>query len=381
MSNIANVLIVDDNETNRNLLNKMILALGHIPVPANNGLSALTQLNEKPIDIVLLDILMPEMDGYEVLGRIKSHPGLSDIPVIMISAVDDIDSVVRCIGQGAVDYLVKPFNATLLETRIESCLENKRLRDREKQMYAELTELHEELKINYETLRKAEQARDAMSHMIIHDLRSPLTTIQGFIQIMQHRRDEKTIIDYIPRILGATKNMAMLIKSILDISRLEAEKMPVSLVSLNILELINDVYEPFIPQADKEGIQLSVEPESRDIVVAADKELMSRILQNLINNGLKHTKDYVKISVTPQDDSIIISVTDNGPGIPEKYKVKIFDKYFRIEAGKDRKKYGVGLGLAFCKMAIEAQKGSIYVESEEGKGSSFNVKLNIVKAD
>ncbi|MGR3319923.1 MAG: hybrid sensor histidine kinase/response regulator [Candidatus Anammoxibacter sp.] len=381
MSNIANILIVDDNEKNRNLLNKMILALGHIPVMANNGLSALSQLKDKPIDVVLLDILMPEMDGYEVLDRIKNNPDLSEIPVIMISAVDEIDSVVRCIGQGAIDYLVKPFNSTLLETRIESCLDKKRLRDREKQMYAELKELHEELKTNYEALKKAEQARDAMSHMIIHDLRNPLTTIQGFTQIIQHSKDEKTITGYIPRILGAATNMSILIKSILDISRLEAEKMPVSLVSLNMIQLINDIYEQFIPQADEQGIQLSVESSSSEIIAIADKELTSRILQNLINNGLKHTKDHVKISVTLEDNNVGIAVTDNGPGIPEKYKDKIFDKYFQIEAGNDRKKYGVGLGLAFCKMAIEAQGGSIRVESEEGKGSSFKIKLNIAKPD
>ena len=299
----------------------------------------------------------------------------------MISAVDGIDSVVRCIGQGAVDYLVKPFNSTLLETRIESCLEKKRLRDRETQMYAELKEIHEKLKMNYEALQKAEQARDAMSHMIIHDLRSPLTTIQGFTQIMQHHKDEKTMTNYIPRILSATNNMSILIKSILDISKLETEKMPVSLVSLNMLQLINDIYEPFIPQADEQGIQLSVESESSKIIAMADKELISRVLQNLINNGLKHTRNHVKISVSAQDNSVIISITDNGPGIPEKYKTRIFDKYFQIEAGKDRKKYGIGLGLAFCKMAIEAQDGKIRVESEEGKGSSFKINLNFARQD
>ncbi|MGR3310719.1 MAG: response regulator [Candidatus Brocadiales bacterium] len=134
MTNPARILIVDDNEANRTVLNDLVIALGHISVLAENGLSALGQMEKQPADLVLLDILMPEMDGYEVLNRIKGDNDLRYIPVIMISAVDEIESVVQCIEKGADDYLTKPFNPTLLKARIGACLEKKRLQDVEREL-------------------------------------------------------------------------------------------------------------------------------------------------------------------------------------------------------------------------------------------------------
>ncbi|MGR3319486.1 MAG: hybrid sensor histidine kinase/response regulator [Candidatus Anammoxibacter sp.] len=370
MTKQAIILIVDDNETNRNVAKDLIVALEHTPVLSESGISAMNYLGKQLPDVVLLDILMPEMDGYEVLKQMKGNDRLRNLPVIMISAIDNFESAIRCIEMGADDYLTKPFNHTLLKARISSCLEKKLLRDSEQQ-------LHKELQENYDSLKKAEHARDAMTHMIVHDLRNPLTIIQGYTQLLQQGNDDESRGKSIQRILAAEKNMSCLIKSILDFSKLESGEMPVSISSLNISLLINDVYEQFVLQAKEKNIQLSIESASKEIMAMADKELLSRILQNLINNGLKHTDDSVTIVVVTDDKNVIISVNDNGSGIPDEYKDKIFDKYFQIEAGQERKIYGVGLGLAFCKMAIEAQKGSIWVESEEGKGSSFKVKINM----
>lgn len=133
MTNHAKILIVDDNETNRNILNDWVTALGHKPILSENGLSALALLGKEPLDIVLLDMVMPEMNGYEVLNRIKGDTSLRHIPVIMITAIDDIENVARCIEKGADDYLTKPFNPTLLRARINACVMKKRLHDQEEE--------------------------------------------------------------------------------------------------------------------------------------------------------------------------------------------------------------------------------------------------------
>ncbi len=125
----ATILVVDDNELNRDVLHALIMALGHVPLLAENGLYALTQMEKQPPDLVLLDILMPEMDGYKVLNHMKNDSFLRNIPVIIISAVNEMESVVQCIEMGADDYMVKPFDPTLLGARIGACLEKKRLRD------------------------------------------------------------------------------------------------------------------------------------------------------------------------------------------------------------------------------------------------------------
>ena len=127
----ATILVADDSEINRDVLHALITTLGHVPLLAENGLAALNQMEKQPPDLVLLDIIMPEMDGYKVLNHMKGDSSLRNIPVIMISAVYEMESVVRCIEKGADDYLVKPFDITLLKARISSCLEKKRLRDHE----------------------------------------------------------------------------------------------------------------------------------------------------------------------------------------------------------------------------------------------------------
>ncbi len=139
IKDVATILVADDSEINRDVLHALITTLGHVPLLAEDGLSALNQMEKQPPDLVLLDIIMPEMDGYKVLNHMKSDSSLRNIPVIMISAVCEMESVVRCIKKGADDYLVKPFDITLLKARISSCLEKKRLRD-QKDKYLKQTE-------------------------------------------------------------------------------------------------------------------------------------------------------------------------------------------------------------------------------------------------
>lgn len=141
----SKILIVDDNEINRKILNDLIAIMGHIPLMAENGLYALSTLENQPCDLVLLDIRMPEMDGYQVLKYIKNDPGLCNIPVIMISALNDMDNVVRCIESGADDYMVKPFVQAVLRARIDACLEKKQMRDKESQYQDQIESFNLEL--------------------------------------------------------------------------------------------------------------------------------------------------------------------------------------------------------------------------------------------
>ncbi|HDZ14938.1 MAG TPA: response regulator [Pricia sp.] len=141
----ATILVVDDNELNRDVLHALIMALGHVPLLAENGLYALTQMEKQPPDLVLLDILMPEMDGYKVLNHMKNDSFLRNIPVIIISAVNEMESVVQCIEMGADDYMVKPFDPTLLGARIGACLEKKRLRDQKDNYFKQIEDYNPKL--------------------------------------------------------------------------------------------------------------------------------------------------------------------------------------------------------------------------------------------
>src|SRR5438105_2314303 len=166
----GHLLVVDDDAANRDVLSRRLRQQGHAVRTASSGREALDLLSATAYDIVLLDIMMPDMDGYEVLRQIKSYERLQHIPVIMISALSEVQSVVRCIDAGAEDYLAKPFNPVLLRARIGASLEKKRGRDRETALYAQLQE-------NYKRLQEVEKLRDDMRNMIVHDLRTPLTAV------------------------------------------------------------------------------------------------------------------------------------------------------------------------------------------------------------
>jgi PleD family two-component response regulator len=193
----ANILIVDDNERNRNLLNKIIVALKHIPLLAEDGLSALAQIEKLAPDLVLLDILMPEMDGYEVLECLKSSKDLRHIPVIMISAVDELESVVRCIEKGADDYLIKPFNPTLLQARINACLEKKKLHDEEQRLNTKLMETLEQLRKTQKELveSKRTEAMLEMAVNVAHEINNPLAVI-GMNAEMIMKKIDNNDLDY-----------------------------------------------------------------------------------------------------------------------------------------------------------------------------------------
>ena len=153
--------------------------------------------------------------------------------------------------------------------------------------------------------------------------------------------------------------------------------MPVSLAPVDAAELCKTICEQFTPQAERAGVRLSFEPRTDTTMVQADKELLSRIIQNLVTNSLRYAGKGADVTcfVRSDGDNVILGVEDNGPGIPAEYKGKIFEKFFQAAGGAGKKKYGVGLGLAFCKMAAEAQGGKISVESEEGRGAKFEVAL------
>ncbi len=375
MSSPATILVIDDNEINRRVLNDFVIMLGHVPVLAEDGRTGLEQLDACSPDLVLLDIMMPGMDGRQVLDRIMAEDRWRTIPVIMITAIDDFQSAVNCIEKGADDYLTKPFNPVFLKARVSACLEKKRLRDRERQ-------LHQEVLAKHAALQETTRARDALANMIVHDLNGPLTSVVGFTELarMQMQADpppRDKILSALDTIAACGNEMTSLVKGILDVTRFEAGEMPVSLTSVDAGELVETLVERALPAAAKAGIEICLEGTREGMVVRADRELLTRAIDNLIGNALKHSPSgcRVTLSLTREREEIVLAVSDNGPGIPEEYVDRVFEKFVQVDARNKGTKYGVGLGLTFCHMAMGAQGGRIWVESAEGEGSTFSIAL------
>jgi two-component system sensor histidine kinase/response regulator len=361
------LLVVDDDANNRDVLTRRLLWQGHGVKTASNGRDALRLMRETSFDLVLLDILMPDMDGYEALGHIKSDERLRHIPVIMISALSDLPSLVRCIEAGADDYLAKPFNPTLLRARIGSCLEKKRSRDRE-------TTLFEQLQSNYKRLQEVEKLRDDMRNMIVHDLRTPLTGVIVGVEMLE--KDDalnETQHEIVAIAAASGKTLLGMINDLLDVEKMEAGSAPLHYQELSATVLVAAAIDQVASLAAEGRSVLITEIPSGVPLFPGDANKLSRTLVNLIGNAIKFTPGG-KVTITVSHDEqegIRFAVCDTGEGIPPEAFEQIFEKFGQL----DSRRVGTGLGLAFCKLAVEAHGGRIQVESEPGVGSTFSFTI------
>jgi two-component system sensor histidine kinase/response regulator len=366
------VLVVDDDANNREVLSRRLQWQGHDVRIANTGRDALQMMGEAEYDLVLLDIMMPDMDGYEVLGHIKSDERLRHIPVIMISALSELQSVVRCIEAGAEDYLAKPFNPTLLKARIGACLEKKRGRDRE-------TILYEQLQSNYKKLQEVEKLRDDMRNMIVHDLRTPLTAvIIGVEMLEKFGALNETQRELIAIAVGGGKTLLGMINDLLDVEKMESGTTQLEYRALSAAALVDGALEQVAALAGDGQIVLVTEIAADLPLFSGDENKLSRTLVNLIANAIKFTPaGTVTISASSDADTIRFSVRDTGQGIPADAFERIFEKFGQLDS---HSQIGTGLGLAFCKLAVEAHGGQIQVESTPGVGSTFSFTIPLRKS-
>jgi signal transduction histidine kinase len=294
----------------------------------------------------------------------------------MISALDELGSVVRCIEMGADDYLAKPFNPVLLRARVRASLEKKRLRDQEVLLY-------QQLQANFARLQELEQLRDSLTHMVVHDLRTPLTSIISGLQTMQAIGDlEEIHQELLAMALSGGETLLGMINDLLDISKMEAGQLRLESMELDARRVVQTSLQQVSMLAQNKGILLKNELVSSGPpqlpLLRADEDKIRRTLTNLLGNAIKFTPSggTVTLLVGPQQEAeavtgVWFAVADTGEGIPHEAFGRIFEKFGQVESRQSGRNMSTGLGLTFCKMAVEAHGGRIWVESEPGQGSKF----------
>ncbi|HXI11155.1 MAG TPA: response regulator [Thermoanaerobaculia bacterium] len=370
----GHLLVVDDDPSNRDVLSRRLRREGHVVEAAGSGRDALECVRNTAFDLVLLDIMMPEMDGYEVLRLMKADERLHHIPVIMISALNEEQSVVRCIEAGAEDYLTKPFNPTLLRARIGACLEKKRGRDRETLLFDQLGE-------NYKRLQVVEELRDDMRNMIVHDLRTPLTAvILGVDMLEKHGDLNPAQREMMAIAAGGGKTLLGMVNDLLDVEKMASSSTKLQYEELSPDSLVAGAIEQVCSLAEGSDTRLVSDVTPGLPFLQGDENKLSRTLVNLIANAIKFTPSgSVTISVFMEgDDFMRFAVRDTGEGIPPEAFERIFEKFGQVGSSK---KVGTGLGLAFCKLAVEAHGGRIKVESTPGVGSTFSFTIPLLARD
>lgn len=366
------LLVVDDEEVNRDVLSRRLERQGHEVFTASNGRDAIRLMRESQYEVVLLDIMMPDMDGYEVLRMVKGDETLRHTPVIMISALSEVQSVVHCIEAGAEDYLAKPFNPTLLKARIGACLEKKRGRDREKALFARLEE-------NYARLQELERLRDDMRNMIVHDLRTPLTSVIAGVQMLELKgglSEEQRELTAMA--IGGGKTLLTMINDLLEVEKLEAGGMQLNWSDVSVTALAEGAAKQVQTLARDAGLKLHVDVGSEVSTIQGDEAKLMRLLVNLLGNAIKFTPSgsvTISASLSPPGH-VRFAVCDTGAGIPAEAFERIFEKFGQVDG---RSNSGTGLGLAFCRLVVEAHGGRMMVESTPGIGSIFSFSIPMAR--
>lgn len=355
------ILIVDDNPVNRDMLARRLQQEGYQSDFAEDGVIALEKLENNAFDLVLLDIMMPQMNGFEVLEHMQNNPKLYSVPVIVISAIDDIASTVKCLELGAEDYLSKPFNSTILKARISSSLEKNRLRKEEVKQLVELNAM-----------------KDQFVGTVSHDLRNPITSILGYSDLLKNilaNEDEQTL-NFLERIQRNAHHMLDMINDLLDIAKIEAG-LEIHPQPVNLTDFLNEQLENYEMSANQKHIELVYAAPETDSVVQIDPNRFKQVIGNLLSNAIKYTpsEGQVRVSALEVIGQVMIEIQDTGLGIPEKDISHLFDKFFRVGNEAHLNEEGTGLGLSIVKAIVEAHHGTIIVDSELGKGSCFQISL------
>jgi len=417
---LGNILVVDDTPENLRLLSTMLTHRGYAPRCVINGQMALRACNSNPPDLILLDIMMPEMNGYEVCQHLKSEPKTREIPVIFISAKDEVFDKVNAFAVGGVDYISKPFQFEEVLARIESHLT---LRNLQKQLKEQNVLLQEEissrlavektldeknqvlqqeisnrcavekalqeqnlllqqeisnrqraesalLKSNQE-LARSNAELEQFAYVASHDLQAPLATIASYAQLLEKRYKDQLdsqASKFIGNIVHGCTRMQTLIDDLLEYSRVGRSQKPFQIIDCN--HVIQQVI------ANLQGAirnNQAVVTYTELPAVMGDISQLVQLFQNLVSNAIKYRQDEsptVYINAYKQENNWLFSVSDNGIGIASQHQERIFQIFQRLHTQKEYS--GTGIGLAICQKIAERHGGSIWVDSEPGQGSTFH---------
>ena len=372
------LLIVDDEEKNIKLLKGMLKTENYHLYGASNGKEALKLVADISPALILLDVMMPGIDGFEVCRRLKQDEKTRVIPIVMVTLLTEKEHHIRAMEAGADDFLSKPVDQTELIVRVKSLIRIKSYHD-------DLLESHREITEKNEKLQELERIKEGLTHMIIHDLNNPLMAISGNLDLFLEEKlgfSESQLLE-IKKCLHYCGDLENLIQGLLDIHKMEEGNLELDKEWTNMTELTDYVLDQFVQNAEVKQITLSF-PRPGDIPsVKVDRRLTKRVVANLLNNAIRHTPKGGKIEVAikflADKGGLYFSVRDNGNGLTPEYHRKIFDKFEQVRLKKKGVMVGdVGLGLAFCKIAVEAHGGKIWVESEgEGKGCTFSFVIPV----
>jgi len=371
------VLVVDDDQRNVRLMESILRGSGYQVVKAYNGEDALRLVETAPPDMLLLDVMMPRMSGFELCQKLKDRYETRLLPIIMVTALNALEDKVQALEYGADDFLSKPINKVELLAKVRSVLRVKALHD-------ELEKNRLEIEKKNQELVRMEGFKESMMQMVVHDLKNPLASIMGNVQLIEMQSAETVnparLKELLQRTQESARQLMRMILNILQIGRLEEQKMPLNLERVALRHLAQENVDEMMGLGARDNIRVEnrVPPDLPPPL--ADRELISRVIANLLNNAFKHTPGggQVIIDARREGDAVVLTVSDTGEGIPEDLQPRIFEKFVAGESDTSKRMlYDSGLGLTFCRLAVECHGGSIWLKSKPGEGTTVFISLGL----
>lgn len=355
------VLIVDDIPSNIQVLGNVLRKSGYEVAFTDNGTEAISKAKGINFDLILLDIMMPQMDGFEVCRILKSLPETKDIPVVFLTAKSDSESLVKGFELGAVDYLTKPFKAAELLARVNT---------------------HISLKHAKEELLKSNAMKDKLFSIIAHDLRGPVGNLSSVLDLLIENYEtfeKETIIDTLSELKISAARAYELLQNLLKWARSQNKTIEFIPKKIELEPIILNNIELLKYSASQKSIQFKTENEV-GIVVFADENMVNTILRNLFSNAIKfsHKNSIVEVATKIIGSYAEVQIKDFGVGISDENLRKLFvpHEYFSTYGTNNEK--GTGIGLNICKDFVEQNGGKIVVKSQVNQGTTFSFTLPVV---
>lgn len=352
------VLVVDDQPANIQVVGNVLGKLGYEIVPAADGASALKRMALRQPDLILLDVIMPGMSGFEVCRQIRENPAWKDIPVIFVSAADDKDLVVRAFNDGGVDYVTKPFNHAELVSRVKTHLMLKAARD-------QLYQLAED--------------KDELMGILAHDLKNHLSGMQLSAQLLKDRIDSQTdakTVRLVDNMYRSTGQLLSFVKEFLANASVDHGS-ELTRQRVNFAETITEAVQEYQEAAARKNLRLNLFLPDTETIIYGDTMALNQVLDNLISNAVKFSFPDKEINITVRcvEECIECTIQDQGPGFTPEDKQKMFRRYGRLSARPTGGEPSTGLGLSIVKKLVQEMGGDVACESQVGAGATFTLRL------
>lgn len=360
------ILVVDDDRLNVRILTNILKTEGYIIADANSGERALELYEEFNPDLVLLDVVMPGINGFETCRELKKRYGDTAAPVIFITAKSESEDVVEGLGAGGVDYLPKPFRGKEALARIRTHLHIRCLLEQQKTLV--------------EQLSNANAAKNKFMGMAAHDLRNPLASIRGLAEFLREgiggplSPDQHDLVDTIH---DASQAMLVMVNELLDLATIEAGELKVVAEKRNLADLVEKCVFLANIDAQKKGSHIEFTTIDHQAIASFDGPKIKQVIDNLLSNALKFSppNSTIRVELARFAQGWSVSVRDNGPGIPENERDRLFKDFSRLSVKPTAGEKSTGLGLAICRKIVEAHKGVISATNMPTGGCEFKVSI------